>query len=477
MITARRMQSDFADLWIHETVQELWEPWMRHAHKALRDDNLVDLVEAELNQRCAKSKTRGRPSYPVEVVLSMLLLKHLRDMSFATVVREVRGNLVYRQFTGIGGGTVPDEKTLGRVARQLGPKAMKRIQARMVEIARQEGVIEGVRVRMDTTVVETDIHYPTDSKLINDGVRVLTREMKRLGGAIGRKVRDSSRSVKRGVLAIARASRSRTGKGKQQMKAAYGRLLETTQRVVGQAKSVARQTALAIPLSSGKPARQWKQLNRMIPLVEQVMRQTRARVLEGNTRSEGKIVSVFEPHTAVIRKGKASKPTEFGNLVLLVEAENQIVTTYRIWEGNPADATLLIEGLESHIAVMGRAPKLLAADSGFFSAANEKRAIELGVGKVAIPLKGSKSVARLKKQKTRWFKNAQRWRTGCEGRISVVKRRHGLHRCRYKGPSGMERWVGWGIIADNFTNIGCHLAGQEEAAARAARQPAAAAPR
>lgn len=311
MITARRMQSDFADLWIHETVQELWEPWMRHAHKALRDDNLVDLVQAELNQRCAKSKTRGRPSYPVEVVLSMLLLKHLRDMSFATVVREVRGNLVYRQFTGIGGGTVPDDKTLGRVARQLGPKAMKRIQARMVEIARQKGVIQGVRVRMDTTVVETDIHYPTDSKLLNDGVRVLTREMKRLGGAIGRKVRDSSRSVKRGVLEIARASRSRTGKGQAQLKAAYGRLLETTQRVVGQAKSVARQTALAIPLSSGKPARQWKQLNRMIPLVEQVMKQTRARVMAGNTRSEGKIVSVFEPHTAVIRKGKASKPTEF----------------------------------------------------------------------------------------------------------------------------------------------------------------------
>lgn len=464
MITTRRMQSDFADLWINETVEELWEPWMHHAHKALSDDKLLDLVQSELNKRCSKSKTRGRPSYTVEIMLSMLLLKHLRDMSFATVVREVRGNLVYRQFTGVGGGTVPDEKTLGRVSRQLGPQAMNKIQARMVEIAQQEGVIEGAKVRLDTTVVETNVHYPTDSKLINDGVRVLTREMKRLGGVIGRKVRDYSRSVKLRVLEIARASRNRTGKGKEKMKAAYGKLLETTQRVVGQAKSVARQSALAIPLSSSKPLRQWKQLNRMIPLVEQVMRQTRARVMEGNTRSEGKIVSLFETHTAVIRKGKASKPTEFGNLVLLVEAENQIVTSYRICEGNPADATLLIEGLESHISVVGRAPKLLAADSGFFSAANEKRALELGVGKVAIPRKGTKSAERLKKQKTRWFKSAQRWRTGCEGRISVLKRRHGLNRCRYKGPSGMERWVGWGIIADNFTNIGCHLASKQAAA-------------
>ena len=470
MITARRMQSDFADLWIHETVEELWEPWMRHAHKALSDDKLLDLMQAELNKRCSKSKTRGRPSYPVEVILSMLLLKHLRDMSFATVVREVRGNLVYRQFTGIGGGSVPDEKTLGRVSRQLGPQAMKRMQARMVEIAQQEGVIEGAKVRMDTTVVETNIHYPTDSKLINDGVRVLTREMKRLGGVIGRQVRDYTRSVKLRVLEIARASRSRAGKSTERMKEAYGKLLETTKRVVGQAKSVAQQAALTIPLSSGKPRRQLRQLNRMIPLVEQVMRQTQARVMEGNTRSEGKIVSVFEPQTAVIRKGKASKPTEFGNLVLLVEAENQIVTSYRICEGNPADSTLLIEGLESHIAVVGRAPKLLAADSGFFSAANEKQAIELGVGKVSIPRKGTKSAERLKKQKTRWFKNAQRWRTGCEGRISVLKRRHGLNRCRYKGPSGMERWVGWGVIADNFTNIGCHLVSEEEAAAKARRQ-------
>jgi len=456
MITTRRMQSDFADLWISETVEELWEPWMRHAHAALSDDKLLDLVQAELSKRCAKSKTRGRPSYPVQVVLSMLLLKHLRDMSFETVVREVRGNLVYRQFTGIGGGTVPDEKTLGRVSRQLGPQAVKKIQTRMVEIAQQEGVVAGAKVRMDTTVVETNVHYPTDSKLINDGVRVLTREMKRLGGVLGRKVRDYSRSVKLRVLEIARASRNRTGKGIEQMKGAYGKLLEITSRVVGQARSVARQTALVMPLS-GKPLRQSKQLNRMIPLVEQLMRQTHARVMEGNTRPEGKIVSVFETHTAVIRKGKASKPTEFGNLVLLVEAENQIVTSYRICEGNPADAGLLMEGLESHIAVVGRAPKLLVADSGFFSAANEKRAMELGVGKVAIPRKGTKSVERLKKQKTRWFKRAQRWRTGCEGRISVLKRRHGLNRCRYKGPSGMERWVGWGVIADNFTNIGCHL--------------------
>lgn len=472
MITTRRLQGDFADQWIRENVDELWEPWLHHAHKALSDDKLLELVQTELNKRCLKSKTRGRPSYPVEVVMSMLLLKHLRDMSFETVVREVRGNLVYRQFTGIGGGSVPDEKTLGRVSRQLGPEAIGKIQARMVEIAQQEGVIAGAKVRMDTTVVETNVHYPTDSKLINDGVRVLTREMKRLGEVVGQKVRDYSRSVKLRVLEIARASRNRTGAGKEKMKAAYGKLLETTQRVVGQAKSVAQQSALAIPLSSGKPLRQLEQLKRMIPRVEQVMRQTRARVMEGNTRAEGKIVSLFETHTAVIRKGKASKPTEFGNLVLLVEAENQIVTGYRICEGNPADATLLIEGLENHIAVVGKAPKLLVADSGFFSGANEKRAIELGVGKVSIPRKGTTSAERLKKQKSRWFKKAQRWRTGCEGRISVLKRRHGLNRCRYKGPSGMRRWVGWGIIADNFTNIGCHLASKARAT-KASKQDAA----
>ena len=237
MIAARRLQRSFADGLITEEVDDLWEPWMRHADEALNDDQLLEIVEEELSKRCKKSKTRGRPSTPAEIVLRMLLLKHMRGWSFEDVTREVRANLVYREFTGIGGGKVPDDKTMGRLARQLGPEAIEKLHRRTVAIALGREVVEGRKLRVDTTVVETNIHYPTDSTLMGDGVRVLTRVMKkvtRAAGAVGTKFRDRSRSVRRRILEIAYAARNKTETGQAKMKAAYGKLLEATSRVVGQ---------------------------------------------------------------------------------------------------------------------------------------------------------------------------------------------------------------------------------------------------
>jgi IS5 family transposase len=181
VIAARRLQLSFGDGLITETVSDLWEPWMRHADQALEDEELLLIIQRELSKRCKKSKTRGRPATTSEVVLRMLLLKHLRDWSFADVSREVRANLVYREFTRIGGGKVPDDKTLGRLARQLGPDVIEKLHQRVVEIALEKKVATGRKLRVDTTVVETNIHYPTDSSLLGDGVRVLTRVMKRVG--------------------------------------------------------------------------------------------------------------------------------------------------------------------------------------------------------------------------------------------------------------------------------------------------------
>jgi len=237
VIAARRLQRSFADGFITEEVSDLWEPWMRHADEAFNDDQLLEIIQEELSKRCKKSKTRGRPSTTAEIVLRMLLLKHMRGWSFEDVTREVRSNLVYREFTGIGGGKVPDDKTMGRLARQLGPEAIGKLHRRTVAIALEREVVEGRKLRVDTTVVETNIHYPTDSTLMGDGVRVLTRVMKkvtRAAGAVGTKFRDRSRSVKRRILEIAYAARNKTETGQAKMKAAYGKLLEATSRVVGQ---------------------------------------------------------------------------------------------------------------------------------------------------------------------------------------------------------------------------------------------------
>ena len=164
MIATRRLQRSFADGLITEEVTDLWEPWMRQADQVLEDDALLTLVQQEMAKRLKKSKTRGRPGTPAEVVLRMLLLKHVRDFSFQELTREVRANLVYREFTRIGGGKVPDDKTMGRLARQLGPAAVKQVHQRMVGIAQEEKIVQGRNMRVDTTVVETNIRYRMSSQ-------------------------------------------------------------------------------------------------------------------------------------------------------------------------------------------------------------------------------------------------------------------------------------------------------------------------
>ena len=470
MIEPTRAQLSLAEGLIEEEVGPLWEEWMREVDQVLADRALVQIVYEALARRWPNSRTRGRPGTPADVVLRLLLLKHMRNWSYHVLEREVRANLVYRQFTRVGAQKVPDAKTLGKLALALGPEIIAQIHARVVAIACEKRIVRGRRLRVDTTVVETDIHYPTDSSLLGDGVRVLTRTMQRIAkiaGRAGTKLRDRSRAVGYQVRRIARASRSRVAQGQERLKASYRKLLYHTARVVGQAKRFAEEIA-----TGRKPARGLLQqlrmeanrayLERMIPLVRQVMHQARERVFKGNTHVPGKLVSLFEPHTEVIRKGKASKPTEFGKMVKVQEAEAQIVTHYEVYGQRPSDSDLLLPALNVHRKLLGRTPYLVTADAAFFSQRNENAAHARGVKRVAIPNRSTKSAQRKRLEKKRWFRNAQKWRTGCEGRISLLKRRHGLNRCRYKGLPGIERWVGLGVIADNLINIGHALAPSAE---------------
>ena len=470
MIEARRTQTTFADGLIAEEVSDLWEPWMRHSDAVLEDAGLVEIVCQALSKRCKKSKTRGRKGTPADVVLRLLALKHMFNWSYDEMHREVRANLVYREFTRIGGGKVPDDKTMGRLARQLGPEPVEKLHQRLVAIAQAKKIVAGRKLRVDTTVVESNIHYPTDSSLMGDGVRVLTRLMKRISeitGAVGTKLRDRTRSVKLRVVEIARASRSKSEQGRERMKGLYEKLLTATAAVVGQAQRFAKDIAAGVKRCSDvrKQAAvegMKKELETMAPRVKQVMKQTRARVLHGDTHAEGKLVSVFEPTTEVIRRGKAKQPTEFGKMIKVQEAEGQIITSYEVFAKRPSDSELLVPAVEVHCERLGRVPELVAADAGFYSAQGEKTAKEKGVKKVSVPNRSTQSAERRKLQKTRWFKKGQKWRTGCEGRISVLKRRHGLNRCRYKGDDGMKIWVGLGVICDNLITMGRYLDDKSE---------------
>jgi transposase, IS5 family len=354
---------------------------------------------------------------------------------------------------------------MGRWGMALGPEVLKQVQERMVKIALEKGVMRGRRMRVDTTVVETDIHHPTDSTLLGDGVRVLTRTMRKItkiAGAAGTKLRDRSRSVKLRLLEIGRVARAKGPINQEKLKRRYRQLLNATSRVVGQAKRFCEEIAQGVKRSSNVLKQLAleglrRELDEMTPRVRQVMKQARARIFRGNTRSEGKLLSLFEPSTEVIRKGKAGKPNEFGKMVKLQEAENQIITDYEVYARRPYDSDLLVAAIEIHQTLLGRTPHLVAADAAFYSGKNEAAAKAKGVKRVCIPNRSTKSIERKREQRKRWFRNGQKWRTGCEGRISVVKRRHGLDRCRYKGYVGMNRWVGLGVIADNVVNIGCAM--------------------
>jgi IS5 family transposase len=423
----------------------------------LDDAELVAIVHRALGKRRPNSGTTGRAATPSEVVLRILVLKHLRNWSYDTLEREVRANLVYRQFTRIGTDRVPDAKSLIKIANVLGEETIRAIHERVVEIARQERVAEGRKLRVDTTVVETNVRYPTDSRLLADAMRVMTRIGARIETAIGtgrRHLRNRLRSAGRRVLEIALSARNNSEASEQRRRRLYQRLLVTARSVIRDAerivkrarRSVVRPAAAAVKSLSAK-------LQEATQLAARIVEQTRARVLRGDVHHENKVLSVFETHTEAIRKGKAAKPTEFGKMVKIQEAERQIVTDYQVEPRRIADSELLMESIQIHRKMFGRVPRLVAADAGFYSQNNERGATEMGVAYVAIPNRRSRSDETRKRQKTRRFRRAQAWRTGCEGRISVLKRRHGLARCRYRGIDGMNLWVGLGVIANNLIAI------------------------
>ena len=322
-----------------------------------------------------------------------------------------------------------------------------------------------------THTVETNVHYPTDSTLLGDGVRVLTRTMKKISavaGEVGTKLRNRMRSVQQRLIEIGRASRSQGKVREEKLRQGYEKLMAATQQVVKQAQRFSEEVASGLKSAvEVKPQAVLegckKYLDTMIPRVQQVIRQTQARVLEGVNNFPGKLFSIFECTTEIIRKGKAGKPNEFGKMVKIQEAENQIITAYEVYGERPADTQLLLPAIAAHQQQLGCTPRLVAGDAGFYSAKNETAAQQMGVKRVAIPNHSTKSAARKRHQKQRWFRKGQKWRTGSEGRISVLKRRHGLDRCLYKGDDGMKRWVGLGVIADNLINIGRALSLKQSA--------------
>src|SRR6202521_179324 len=224
MIKLRHQQPSLWHRGLSEDIEGLWEPWMLLGDKLLVDEQLLDTAYEAQAERHPQRRNRGRMQTPAEVVLRLLLLKHMRNWSYDVLEREVRANLVYRAFTRIGDEKGPDAKTLERLGKLMEPKIIEQLHQRVVELAQERGVSQGRKMRVDTTVVESNIHYPSDSSLLGDGTRALTRTMKKIeskSGGLKSKVRDRMRSIRKRVLAIALSARLLGPRGEQRRKRQY----------------------------------------------------------------------------------------------------------------------------------------------------------------------------------------------------------------------------------------------------------------
>jgi len=440
-----------------------FEPELAHLDRLLDDDELFNLVKADLLKRHPNSGRCGRHSTPVEVILRMLIVKRLYNFSYEHTERFVNDSIVLRQFCRLYLEKVPDDTTLIRWANVIGPETVASLNDRAVQLARSLKVTRGRKLRIDGTVVESNIHHPTDDTLISDGVRVVGRLLMRaknfmqesvLSKQKGEPFRNRTRSAKRLAHKISKMALRRTQDAKTGYRAAYERLLEVGKATIRQAGRVGALLEEA-PSAHGIS----EEISRFSELLEWALWQAQRRVLEGERlESKEKLLSLFESHTTIIRRGKARKQTEFGRKVWLSEVEGGIVSAFWILEGNAGDEAQLQLSLDDHLRQFGGPPQLVAADRNVHSKENERLAKEMGVKKVCLPKAGNKSAEREEYEGQGWYKRARRFRTGIEGRISVMKRREYLGRCRDKGEEGFGRWVGWGVLSSNLDTIARTLA-------------------
>lgn len=437
-----------------------FDPQLAQLDRLLDDDAIFAAVRADLARRYPLTPVHGRKSTPVEVILRMLVVMRLYSWSYERTAYFVNDSLVLRQFCRVYLEKVPADTTLIRWANTIGPATLHALNDRAVQLARSLKVTRGRKLRVDTTAVETEIHYPTDSALVGDGVRVISRLLRRakatLGAAaagLGGAFRSRVRTVRKLAQQLHRIARRKGDEGRAALKAAYAKLIVVAQCTGAQADRVL--AALRRQPEEPKARRLAARLGEFLPRLRRGIDRASRRVLKGESvPAPEKLLSLFEPHTQVIPRFKAGKAVEFGRKLRLDEVEGGIITGYAILDqGGGQDQPYLKDSLAAHRRHFGRAPDLLAADRGMSSAANEALAREAGVKQVALPHVGKATPERKALEKGRRFRRGYRFRAGIEGRIHSLRRDFGLKRCRYHGEHGMGRWVGWGIITHNLSKI------------------------
>ena len=406
----------------------------------------------------------GRPSVPIDTLLRLLYLKHRYGLGYESLCGEVADSIGWRRFCRIPlDRPVPHPTTLIKLVGRAGPGVIEQLNAALVGKLADDRLLRGRKLRVDTTVVEADIDYPTDADLLEHAVRKLgglVRRIKARGAATRTRFRDRGRAVGRRMRQLARTLRRRTGLAMGEVDRLTGEVAQIAAKTVREVAVVGRNARRARGRrpTDGRRGRLVQALEETVTTTKRLLAQTGQR-LAGNRVIPDRVVSLCDPDARPIRKGKPRSPTEFGYKLLVAEDERGFVADHRLEQGNPPDAPQLVPAVARVAASTGRAPATVAGDRGFGTAGNDRALAELGVNRIGLQRTGTPGKARLAVERTRAFRRLRNWRVGIEARISHLKRGFGLRRTRLRRLPGARSWVGLGIFAYNLQRMTVVAAG------------------
>jgi transposase, IS5 family len=455
---AAARQVSFADWELMRQGTRL-EPLLQAVSDFLGDQQeMIERVRRDL-VRGLKRPGSGRRGLTPQQILRALVLMRVKNWDYRELRERIADGLMLRQFADFYCDPVPKHDAFNRGFNRLTPDTLKAVNDLVVQAAVGLGLEDGTKLRVDTTVVQTDIHHPTDNTLLWDVVRVVTRLVGRLAKALEhRRIKgfcDRTRSARRRMYEIQRMT---TRQRHEQQPATYRALIGIAEEVVESARMVLAKTNKARGkdmLADMAIEEIRKEIDRHCGLGSRVIDQARRRVLHGEqVLNAEKIYSIFEPHTDLIKRGKVKTPIEFGHKVFLAESAQGLITQYEVLKGNPSDEVHVAPSLQRHKQAFGRAPELYGSDRGFFSEQNVTSCTRDGVKVVCIPQRGGKKTPEREAcEKSAEFKEGQRFRAGIEGRISVLFRGRGMKRCLAEGAERFELWVAAAVLANNLMNI------------------------
>jgi IS5 family transposase len=428
----------------------------------------------------------GRPSTPMETYLRLMFLKFRYRLGYESLCREVSDSITWRRFCRIPlDGAVPHPTTLMKLSTRCGSAAVDGLNEALLAKAAEAKVLRTNRVRADTTVVPANVSYPTDSGLLAKAIRRIGTAGARIhnaGGAVRTRLRDRSRAAGKRAHGIAAKLRSRSQLGRDQVKDGVQRitgeladlaqatardahrLLVNARRALRRARDKAAQLAqagvrdAAAGRRRGRLARAINDLSNLLEATATITEQARQRIAGITPDGASRVVGLHDRDARPIAKGRLGKPVEFGYKGQVVDNDDGIVVDHQLHVGNPADAPQLAAAIGRVKARAGRPPGTVTADRGYGEAAVEQDLSDLGVRTVVIPRKGRPGAARQHVEKRRAFRRTIKWRTGCEGRISTLKRGYGWDRTRIDSLQGARTWTGHGVFTHNLTRIAALIA-------------------